>query len=96
MAFLAALLEGAFVRIAMAVDASLELHILVTGRPSRDIWFVALLAGYLNVHAGQWIARLRMIKLLRCFPILEVVAGLALISELALVRILVTRDAVLR
>jgi len=47
--FLAALLERALVRVDMAVSASLELHVLVAGRPARHIWLVTLFAFHLNV-----------------------------------------------
>jgi len=79
----------------MAVKAGLELHVLVTRRSVGHIWLVALFAGHLDVLAGQWVASFRMVKLLRGFPIREVVAALTFVSELALVRIFVASDAVL-
>lgn len=45
--------------------------------------------------AGQGIARLRVVELLGGFPVREIVATLAVIAELALVRILVAGDAIL-
>ncbi len=95
-AVLAALLEGTFVRIDMAVDARLELHVLVTSRSAGHVRLVALLAGNLDVQTGQRVASLGMVKLLCRFPVREVVAGLALISELALVHVLVAGHAILR
>src|SRR6267378_7833211 len=62
--FFAALLEGAFVRIDMAVDASLELHVPVACRTAGRIGLVALLAGHLDVKTRQRIARLGVIELL--------------------------------
>src|SRR5260370_6782667 len=95
MTIFAALLEGAFVRIDMTINAGLELHVLVACRSAGLTWFVALFAGDLDVEAGQRVASLGMVKLLCCFAICEVVARLAFITELALVRILVAREAVL-
>jgi len=94
-AFFAALLERAFMRINMAIIARLELHVFVTRRAARYVWLVALFALNLEVEAGQRVVGLRMIKLVRGFPIREVVAGLAFVSELALVRIFVAVNAVL-
>src|ERR1700681_3599092 len=53
MAFFAALLERAFVRIDMAIIARLELHVFVTRRAARHVWLVALFALNLEVEAGQ-------------------------------------------
>jgi hypothetical protein len=47
--FFATLLEGAFMRIDMAVDAGLELHVPVTCRTAGHIRLVALLALDLDV-----------------------------------------------
>ncbi len=79
----------------MAVNARLELHVFVTRRSAGHIWLVTLFAGDLDVKAGQRVASLGMVELLRGFPIREVVAGLAFVSELTLVRILVAGNAVL-
>jgi hypothetical protein len=45
----AALLERALVRINVAVETSLELHVLVTCRPAWHIRLMALLASNLNM-----------------------------------------------
>src|ERR1700674_4442380 len=79
----------------MAVNASLELHVLVARRSARLVWLMALLAGNLDVQAGQWVAGLRVIELLRRFPIRKVMALQAIIAQLSLVHILVARHAVL-
>lgn len=93
--FLATLLERAFMRVNMTVDASLKLHVLVTCRPARFVRLMTFLAGNLNVLTGQGVAGLGMIKLLCRFPIHIVVALQAIVSELALVHILVASDAIL-
>lgn len=54
----ATLLERAFVGIDVARRASIEPHVLVARRPARHVGLVTLLASYLNVEPGQWIARL--------------------------------------
>jgi hypothetical protein len=94
-AVLTPLLEGSSMRIDMAVNASLELHVFVTRRSAGHVWLVTLFASDLDVETGQRVASLGMVKLLCCFPIREVVAGLALVSELALMRIFVARNAIL-
>jgi hypothetical protein len=57
---------------------------------------VALFAGDLCVHAREGIFRFGMVELLCLFPIHEIVAALAIRSELAFVRIGVAGHAVLR
>jgi hypothetical protein len=94
--FFAALLEGAFVRIDMAVDAGLELHVFVAYRTAGHIWLVALFAGNLDVKAGQRIAGLGVIELIGRFPVREIMTLQAIVSELAFVHIFVARHAVLR
>ena len=79
----------------MAVRASLELHVLVTRRPARLVWLMALLARNLDVQSSQRVAGLRVIELLCRFPIREVVTLQAIVSQLTLVHILVARHAVL-
>lgn len=92
----ALLLERTFVRIVVARRAGIELHVLVARRTTGHIRLVTLLAGNLNVRAGQGIARFRVVELLGGLPIREVVAALAVIAELSLVWILVTGYAFLR
>jgi hypothetical protein len=95
-AVLAALFERSFVRIDMAVDARLELHVFVTRRSAGHVRLVALLAGNLDVQTGQWIAGLRMVKLVCRFPVCEVMTLQTIVSELALVHVLVAGHAILR
>jgi len=95
-AFFATLLERTFVRIDMAIDASLKLHVFVTCRPAGFVRLVALLAGNLDVQSSQGVAGLRVIELLCCFPIREVVALQAIIPQLPLVYVFVTRHTILR
>lgn len=88
--------ERAFVGIDVAVGAGIELHVLVACRPTRLIRLVAFFASDLDVETGQRIARLRMVKLIRGFPIRKVVALQAVVAELALMHIFVARHAILR
>ena len=96
MTFFAALLERSFVGIDVAIDAGSKLHVFVAYRPTRHIRLVAFFAGDLDVETRQRIARLRMIELLRGLPIREVVTLQAVVTELALMRVLVARHAILR
>ena len=96
MTFFATLLEGAFVRIDMAVDAGLELHVPVACRTAGHIRLVALLAGDLDVKTGEGIAGLGVIELVGRFPVRVIVTLQAIVSELAFVHIFVARDAILR
>ena len=57
-AFLATLLERTFVRVDMAINASLKFHVLVTCRPARLVWLMALLACNLDVQSSQWVTGL--------------------------------------
>ena len=82
-------------RVNMAVNAGLELHIFVTRRSAGQIRLVALLAGNLDVQTGQRVASLGVIEVVCSFPIREVMAGLAFSSELTLVWIFVACNAIL-
>ena len=82
-------------RIDMAVDAGLELHVPVARRPVGHIRFVALLALDLDVKTRQRIARLGVIELLCRLPVRVIMTLQAIVSELALVPIFVARHAVL-
>ncbi len=95
-ALFATLLERTAVRIHVAVRASAKFHVLVSCRTAGLRRFMALLTVNLNVKACQGIARLGMVELFCGFPIREVVTTLAFVPKLALVRIFVARDAVLR
>jgi len=88
--------ERSPVRINVTVDALAEFHIAKARRPARFVRLVALFAGHLDVHPGQRIARLRVIKVLGRLPIVDVVAVLALISQLAFMRVCVAGKAILR
>ena len=83
-------------RIDVAIDAGCKLHIFVACWATGHIGLVALLARNLNVRAGQGISRFRVIKLLGGFPVRKVVALQAIVPELSLVWIFVTRHAILR
>ena len=92
----ATLLEGAFVRVKVTTCAGGEVHAFESRRPARHVGLMTLLACHLDVKARQRIARLGMIESLSRLPIVYVMAALAVLSELALVRINVAREAVLR
>ena len=94
--FFATLLEGAFVRIDMAVDAGLELHVPVACRAARHIRLMALLALDLYVKTRQRIAGLGVIELLRRLPIHVVMTLQTIVPELTFVHIFVARYAILR
>ncbi|HUE54913.1 MAG TPA: hypothetical protein VMO76_03715 [Candidatus Udaeobacter sp.] len=93
--FFAALLEGAFVRINVAVDAGLELHVPVACRAARHIGLVALLALDFDVKTRQGIAGLGVIELLCRFPVRVIMALQAIVPKLAFVHIFVARHAIL-
>jgi len=95
-AFFAALFEGSFVRIDMAVDAGLELHVPIACWTTGRIRFVALLTVHLDVKTRQRIAGLGVIELLGGLPIHVVMTLQAIVSELAFVHIFVARHAILR
>lgn len=80
----------------VAGRAGVKLHVLIARGSARHIRLVTLFTSNLNMQAGQGIARLRVVKLLRGFPIREIVAAQAIVAELPFVRIFVTRHAVLR
>src|SRR5205807_3047723 len=94
--FFAALLEGAFVRIDMAVDAGLEFHVPVACWAAGHIRLVAFLAIDLDVKTRQRIAGLGVIELLCRLPIRVIMTLQAIVSELAFVHIFVARHAILR
>jgi hypothetical protein len=96
MTFFTTLLEGAFVRIDMAVDAGLELHVPVACRAAGHVGLVALLALDLDVKTSEGIAGLGVIELVGCFPIRKIVTLQAVVPELAFVHIFVARHAILR
>jgi hypothetical protein len=57
---------------------------------------MAFFARHLGVHSGQRILGLRMIELLGLLPVRDVVAALAIVTELTLVYILMAARAILR
>ena len=89
-------LKSSLVRIRVAVGAgfeldSLELYGLVgAGRE------MALFAGHLRMHSGQRILGLGVVELLGLLPVGQVVATLAIGTELSLVDVLMAGDAILR
>jgi hypothetical protein len=93
--FLAALLERAFVRIDVAIDAGRELHVSVARRAAGHIGLVALFASDLAMKARQRVAGLGVIELVCRFPVREIVALQAVVSQLAFVNVLVARLAIL-
>jgi len=96
MAMLAGFLELPVMRIQVARRACPELHVFKPRWPARHIRLVAFFASHLDVESRQRISRLRVVKLLRCFPVARVVAARAILSKLPLVVILVAADAFLR
>ncbi len=90
----ASLREAATVRILVAIRTLIEWNARVLRLSIRSIR-MTLRALHLRVHASKRIARLRVIELAHVhrFPILEVVAGLAIRSEASLVLILVASQA---
>lgn len=95
MAVLATLFERAFVRIRVAIETTRKLHVPVARRPARHVRLVALLAGHLYVQTSQRITRLGMVELFGCFPIVEIVALQAVVSELSLVGIFMAGQTIL-
>ena len=83
-------------RIDMAVDAGLELHVPVACLAAGHIRLVALLALDLDVKTRQGIASLGVIELLCRLPVHVIMTLQAIVSELAFVHILVARYAILR
>ena len=92
----AALLERAFVRVEMAVQAGGEANAPESSWAARHVRLVTLFAGDLDMQTGQRVAGLGVVEILRGFPIVDVVTALAVLSELALVRISVAGEAILR
>src|SRR5579871_2139523 len=87
------LLELSMVRIGVARRARRKLHVLESCRTARRIWLVTGFALHLSMQASQRIARLGMVKFLRRLPVLHVVAALTILSELALVIVLMACNA---
>src|SRR6267143_1347520 len=83
-------------RIDVAVDAGLELHVPVACLTAGHIRLVALLAFDLNVKTRQRIAGLGVIELLCRLPIHVIMTLQAFVSELAFVHIFVAGYAILR
>src|ERR1700747_307173 len=94
--FFATLLKGAFMRIDMAINARLELHVFITRRSAGHVRLMTLFAGNLDVEAGQRVASLGVIEPVCRFPVREVMTLQAIVSELALVHVLVAGHAILR
>ncbi len=96
---LAALLELAFMRVCVAIGAVSKLDLRIA-RPPIAACNVTFFAGRLFVHAGERIARLRMIETrghdLRLLPVCRGVALRAARSEPALVRIQMASRALSR
>lgn len=96
MAFLAALFEGAVVRIEVTIAAVREVHVFESRRTARRVRLVALFAGNLCMKSGQRIARFGMIELLRVLPIVHIMTACAILPELPFVNVLVTALALRR
>ena len=96
MARFARSLKRPLVRIGVAGDAGIEFDPSELHRLFRAGREVALLAGHLGMHSGQRILCFRMVELLGLFPVLNIVASLAIRAELPFVRVGVARGAVLR
>ena len=92
---LARRLEDAVVNVRMAVAASMESHANIfqnfrmVGRG-----LVALLASHAPMLTRQRVAGLRMVKLVGGLPIVETVTACAVLTQLALMPVSVTREAV--
>ena len=97
MAGLARLDETSLVGICMAIGALAERYPRITG-PAVGARRVTLLARDLPVQSGQWISRLRVIKLANvdAFPLGIVMALQAILPQPALVFVLMARRARLR
>lgn len=83
-------------RIDMAINARLELHVFITRRSAGHVRLMTLFAGNLDVEAGQRVASLGVIEPVCRFPVREVMTLQAIVSELALVHVLVAGHAILR
>lgn len=97
MAGLAGLRERAAMWIAMAIGALAERD---AGVACLFVWTrcVAFFARHLDVHSSQWVARLRVIELLRAdrLPVGRIVALRTVVAKASLVGILVATDTRLR
>lgn len=90
----AGFLEFTAVRIDVTIVAFAKLHVLVTDGPARGVSLMALVAGNLDVQAGQRIAGLGVVKFLaNHFPGFDGVALGAFVAELTLVGVLVAGRA---
>ena len=87
-------LEFTLVWVKVAVRASGKLHVAIACGAAGRIGLVALFAGNFYVQTGEGIARFCMVKILRVFPVLDIVAFGALIAELTFMWIFVTGEAV--
>ena len=93
---LARLRKGAVVGIVVAVRALAKCHPGESGRPTRLGGHMALRASDLRMRAGEREPRLGMVYLGGGFPVNEVVALQTILSELAVMYILVAGHARLR
>jgi len=95
-AVFAALLKSAFVRVEVAVGASREANASESRLPAGRVRLMTFFARHTDVQTSQRVAGLGMVEVLRGLPVVGVVAALAIVSELALVRIGVAGEAILR
>ncbi len=78
----------------MAGGAGIELDPGILCSEVRTCGEMTFVAGDLSVHPGEGIFRFRMVEMLYLFPIVEIVAALAIRSEFAFVGIRVAAYAV--
>lgn len=90
------LLEGAMMRVGVAVNAAPKLQALIFGRLAGAGGHVAFGAGDFSVEACERVPGLGMIEVRDVFPRGRVVTGLAIFAELALVKVFVAGQAGLR
>ncbi len=80
----------------MAGGAGIELDPGILCSEVRTCGEMTFVAGDLSVHPGEGIFRFRMVEMLYLFPVVEIVAALAIRSKFAFVGIRVAAYTVLR
>src|SRR5215472_666348 len=96
MARCAFLLEGAMMRVGVAVNAARKLQAFVLGRLAGAGGHVAVGAGDFSVEARKRVPGLGMVEVRDVLPRGRVMTGLAIFAELALVEVFMARQAGLR
>jgi len=88
--------ERPFMWVHVTINAGAESHIAESRWSAGFIRLMAFFTSHFDVHPRQRITRLRMVELLRGFPIVYVVTALAIVSQLVFVRVRMAGKAVLR